>query len=481
MKRLSELIPGCGFDTEIRGISIDSRSTKPGDLFVCVSGATADRHAFVPAAVKNGAAAVIASRPVETGVPVVYVEDTNRALAELARSLTDHPEREMHMTAVTGTNGKTTVATLISQLYGEDRCGRIGTNGVACAAFSFPIRNTCPDADRLYPYLRQLRDAGCDSTVLEASSEALAAGRLDGLPFDTVIFTNITRDHLNTHGTIENYIRAKLLLLELVKPEGLAVLNADDPPFRREAEAAPCRVFSYGKAADADLRIRESRFTGHGTEIVWQYEGKEYPCLSPMAGSFNVYNLTAAAAALLGRGLSLPEIIDRFGRIRPVPGRAELLSYGQAFRVVLDYAHTPDALRQIYGLLEEVREADLREKGRTGRILTVVGSAGGRDRDKRGEMGEICLSSSELVYFTMDDPRTESVDAIIDDLVGDGQKKNFLRINDREEAIFTALSEAGPDDIVLVTGKGRDNYMALGTEYLPYSDEEVIRAFFCRH
>ena len=234
MKHLRDIFPECFANPEIKNICINSRDVKPGDLFICTNGVTADRHDYALAAVNNGAAAVVASRPVNVPVPVVYVKDTNKALPHIAAALYGHPEKEMLLTAVTGTNGKTTVATILSDMMGQDRFGNIGTNGISCAAFNEPIRNTCPDADRMYQYLRRLVDAGCTSAVLEATSEALLFGRLDSFRFDTVIFTNITQDHLNTHKTTENYVKAKLRLLSLLKKDATVILNTDDCFFERE-------------------------------------------------------------------------------------------------------------------------------------------------------------------------------------------------------------------------------------------------------
>ena len=256
MKHLRDLFPEHPDNPEIRNLCINSQDVKPGDLFICTKGATTDRHDFVLSAVKNGAAAVVASRPIDVSVPVVYVNNTNEAMPHLAATLYEHPDNKMNLTAVTGTNGKTTAATILSEMMGQEWFGYIGTNGVASSIFREPIRNTCPDADRMYLYLRQLADAGCTSVVLEATSEALLFGRLDTFGFDTVIFTNITQDHLNTHKTIENYVKAKLHLLDLLKKDATVILNADDKYFEREKTAAgEHRIISYGMAEKADLRI----------------------------------------------------------------------------------------------------------------------------------------------------------------------------------------------------------------------------------
>ena len=472
MKKLCELYPNSKCDVEIEDIKINSRVCGPGDLFVCTMGATADRHDYVGSAVENGVAAIVASRDVGAdagSVPVVYVEDTNAELPKVAQRLFDHPESELCMVGITGTNGKTTVATMIADIIGMERCGTIGTTGIRCAKFDEPIVNSCPDADRLYKYLRRFVNAGCDTLTMEATSEALVAGRLRELFFDAVIFTNITRDHLNAHGTIEKYVEAKLILLSHVKDDGVVILNADDAHFEEEISRAKNRVITFGKAEDADLVIKEVVEESNGIRVHFSYHGHEFSSGCPLGGEYNAYNLAAAFAFLLHKGFNAEEIAGRAALIKPVPGRTEYLSFGQDYDIVLDYAHTPDALDKVCSYLRRVAD----ERGK--RLLTLTGSAGGRDADKREEMGRVVLSKSDYVVFTMDDPRNESVDAIIDDLIGDGSMKNYTRIVDRKDAIRHVFELADAGDIVLIAGKGRDDYMAVGDEYLPYSDYETIK------
>ena len=469
MKKLSELYPGCGSDVQVGGICINSRYCQPGDLFVCVQGVTADRHDFVEDAVKNGAAAIVAGRKIDVNVPVIYVEDVNRELTEVAKRLYDYPEQELKITAVTGTNGKTTVASCIARMIGDDMCGLMGTNGVHCSGFDEQMRNTCPDADRLYGLFRRIADAGCRYVSMEASSEALAADRLRGIQFHTVIFTNITEDHLNTHKTIENYVKAKLKLLGLLKEDGAAILNIDDQYFIRERTQGDYETLTYGMLPGADLRIMSCYGVGRKTAITYLFRGEAYHVISPLSGLFNVYNLSAAILALYRYGYSMQDIMQRVSRIGVIPGRVEYLSFGQNFDVVLDYAHTEDAFRKLYDMLRQNRK---------GRIITVTGAAGGRETEKRSVIGRLVLEQSDLAVFTMDDPRRESVDAIIDELVSKTDRTNYIRVINRRDAIHTALSMARENDVVVVAGKGRDNYMALGDQYLPWSDYDIIEEYF---
>lgn len=470
MKKLSDLYD---IDDErlINRIKINSKEVCEGDIFVCVNGVTADRHLFVDEAIKNGASAIIVSRDVgRKSVPVIMVDDTNKELVLLAKKMYDYPDAKLGIFGVTGTNGKTTVASIIQDLIGSDVCGYIGTNGIRTAKFNEKIRNTTPDSDRMYMYLDKFVNVGCKYLAMETSSEAFFRKRLDGLSFEVGIITNITEDHLNIHKTIENYVECKLDLLRKVKSTGLCVLNCEDKYFEKACKASNGRVVTYGKDENATLRLVGYKQDFDKTNITVLYKKQEYTFSSILIGEFNVYNLLASMLVLLEYlDFSMEEVIQRLKNINVIDGRLQFLDYGQNYSIVLDYAHTPDAFSKIYPVLKTLKK---------NRIITVTGSAGGREKEKRGPMGKIVLENSDIVIFTMDDPRNESVDCIIDDLIASSNKDNYLRITDRKEAINKALSMAQVDDIVLIAGKGTDNYMALGNEYIPYSDLEEIAKYF---
>lgn len=468
MKKLNELYD-VSSETPIRDIKINSREVEPGDLFVCTMGVTADRHDFVEEAIAHGASAIVASRPVESSVPVIYVEDTNRELPLLASRFYDEPEKKLKLIAITGTNGKTTVAGILQDLLGEDVCGYMGTNGLRSIKFQESMRNTTPDADRLYKYFRKFVDAGCTYLSMETSSEAYYRHRLDHLEFEVGILTNITEDHLNIHKTIENYVACKKKMITQIKKEGTCVLNIDDPRFEECKEVVNCHLATYGKKEGATLQILSYELEEKETKMVLKYREKEYAITSPLVGEFNIYNLCAALLGGVSLGQEWDTLLTRIPQIRVPSGRVQFLHYGQPYSIVLDYAHTPDAFLKIYPFLKSIQK---------GKIITVTGSAGGREKEKRGPMGKIVVENSDYVIFTMDDPREEDVNQIIDDLVKETKKTNYERIIDRKEAIFRALSMAQEKDIILVAGKGTDNYMALGKEYLPYSDMDVIDSYF---
>ena len=467
MKLLSELYEGYP-DVEIKGIKINSKQIKPGDIFVCTMGVTADRHDFIDEAISNGASAIVVSKDVNYNVPTIKVENTNIELRKLASKFYDYPEKELKLIATTGTNGKTTVSQIIQDLMGNDICGYMGTNGIICKDFNEKIINTTADADRLYMYFRRFLDADCKYLSMETSSEAYFRNRLDDIYFNIGIVTNITQDHLNIHKTIENYVSCKKEMLNHIKEDGVVILNKDDKYYDEFKNASKCRVITYG-INDADFTIKNIEVTSNNTNFTLFYDNKDYKIESPLFGDFNVYNLTAAISAVVETGINIEEVIKRISNIKPLPGRVEFLNYGQKYNIVLDYAHTTDAFNKLYPVLKKITK---------GRIITVTGSAGGREKEKRPYMGKVVLDNSDYVIFTMDDPRDEDVNQIIDDLVSTSDKSNYERIINRKEAIYKAFDTADDNDLVLIAGKGTDNYMAINDKYEPYSDLEVIEEYF---
>ena len=468
MKKLSELY-NIDDDRLIKSIKINSKEIEPGDIFVCTMGVTADRHDFIDEAIKNGASAIVVSRDVgEKSVPVIKVDDTNLELRKLTAKFYDYPCNSLYMIGVTGTNGKTTVAEIIYQLLGEN-CAYIGTNGKKYKGKKESIRNTCPDVDRLYKYFREFIDNGCNTVCMEASSEAFYRHRLDDIKYDIGIVTNITEDHLNIHKTIENYVECKCQLVRQVKDEGYSILNSSDKYFDKFKMEAKGTVVSYGYKDSDTLKIEDYTLKRDKTIINFKYNNKTYEAISPLLGSFNVDNLSSAILCLLCKGISFDEIIKRVSNIKQIEGRMEIMPFVSKYTVILDYAHTTDALDNILTFLDMVKET---------RIITVTGSAGGRESAKRPGMGKVVLEKSDYVIFTMDDPRYEDPNKIIDDLVSGSDKTNYERIIDRKKAIYKALDMAEDKDIVLIAGKGRDDYMAIDDKYLPYCDYDVIKSYY---
>ena len=464
MKKLSELYSGYP-DIIVNDIKINSKDVRKNDLFVCTKGVTTDRHDFVLDAIKNGACAIVASRKINVDVPVIYVEDTNKELVNICKKFYDYSEDKLNIIGITGTNGKTTVASIINDLIG-DECGYMGTNGIICKDFNQKIRNTTPDADRLYKYFKKFVDSGCKYLAMEASSEAFYRNRLDGLIFKVGVITNITEDHLNVHKTIENYVASKQEIINHI--ESVLILNKDDKYYEDTKDKATCNILTFGKK-DATLTIENTKEYVDKTDITLKYQDKLYNITSPLLGEFNVYNLCAAILSLLALDYRMEDIIPRIDNIHVPKGRMEFLKYSDDYNIIIDYAHTPDAFKKIFEFLNKVKK---------GKIITVTGSAGGREHEKRKEMGKLVLDNSDYCIFTMDDPRGEDVNTIIDELIGNSKKTNYERIIDRKEAIKKAIDIATKEDIILIAGKGDDDYMAIGDEYIPYKDENVVISYF---
>ena len=468
MKRLSELY-NINDDRLIKSIKINSKEVEDGDLFVCTMGVAADRHDFIDEAISNGASAIVVSRDVgEKSVPVIRVDDTNLELRKISAKFYDYPCDNAYMIGVTGTNGKTTVAEIVYRLLG-DTCAYIGTNGRKFKNKHFSMRNTTPDVDRLYMYFKEFIDAGCNTICMEASSEAFYRHRLDDIKYDVGIITNITEDHLNIHKTMDNYVDCKCQLVKHVKDDGYSILNSSDKYFDKFKKEANGNIVSYGYKDSDTLKIEDYTLKRDKTIINFRYNNKSYEVISPLLGSFNVDNLAASILCLLCKGIGFEKIVERIKKLNQIEGRMETMPFVSKYTVILDYAHTTDALDNILTFLDMVKET---------RIITVTGSAGGREKSKRPGMGKVVLEKSDYVIFTMDDPRFEDPNKIIDDLVSGSDKTNYERIVDRKKAIYKALDIAEAKDIVLIAGKGRDDYMAIDDKYLPYCDYDVIKSYY---
>ena len=468
MKRLSELY-NINDDRLIKSIKINSKEVEDGDLFVCTMGVTADRHDFIDEAISNGASAIVVSRDVgKKSVPVIKVENTNLELRKISAKFYDYPCDNAYMIGVTGTNGKTTVAEIIYRLLG-DTCAYIGTNGRKFKNKHFSMRNTTPDVDRLYMYFKEFIDAGCNTICMEASSESYYWHRLDDIKYDVGIITNVTEDHLNIHKTMDNYVDCKCQLVKHVKDDGYSILNSSDKYFDKFKKEANGNIVSYGYKDSDTLKIEDYALKRDKTIINFRYNNKSYEVISPLLGSFNVDNLAASILCLLCKGIGFEKIVERIKKLNQIEGRMEIMPFVSKYTVILDYAHTTDALDNILTFLDMVKET---------RIITVTGSAGGREKSKRPGMGKVVLEKSDYVIFTMDDPRFEDPNKIIDDLVSGSDKTNYERIVDRKKAIYKALDIAEDKDIVLIAGKGRDDYMAIDDKYLPYCDYDVIKSYY---
>ncbi len=469
MKKLNELYK-CDYDTEIYGIKINSKEIEPGDLFICTMGVTADRHEFVEDAIKRGAVAIVASKKIDVKVPVIYVDDTNKELASLCARFYDNPQEKLRIYGITGTDGKTSVATITSTLIGKDKCGYIGTNGRSCSKFEKDTNNTTPDSDKLYEYFNDFVESGCKEVCMEASSEAFFRKRIEEISYEIGAITNITREHLNIHGSFENYIECKCMQFKQIKKDGTAIFNKDDELYETVLKAAKCKnIWTYGKDEDNTLQIVDFKIMPNKTLIKYKYLDKIYDIESPLLGEFNVYNLACAILITLASGKKMEELIPNIPKIF-VSGRLEMIpDYGQNYHVMVDYAHTPNG---ISNLLKFVHTLDIN------RSIVVIGSAGERDFLKRPVMGKTVTDNASYAIFTYEDPRSEKPEDIINMLVSDIEDKSKYEIVvDRSLAIKRAIDIAGENDMVLILGKGNETYEKLKDKTIYFNDIEEAEKY----
>ena len=459
MKKINELIK-TDYDVSINGIKINSKEVEPGDLFVCIKGVKIDRHDYIKEAIQNGASCIIGERDIECSVPYIKVLNANYILPELCRKFYDFDRLNLKIIGVTGTDGKTTTATSIQYLIGRDKCGYIGTNGVTCAKFSHDCPNSTPDPTLLYKYFQEFYEAGCEYVVMEASSEGFLRGRLDDLYFVAGGYTNITWEHINVHGSFENYVNCKLRLAS--QTTGKFIVNLNDEYASKFIEKSLTSL-SYGENPKSDLWIKDYTITPKYTNVIFVYQNEEYNFVSPLLGKFNVYNLACAFLICLSLGMDMETLIDNCINI-DVSGRLEMIDLGQKYKVMVDYAHTPNGIKSI---LDFVRILEIN------RAIVVIGSAGERDYKKRPIMGKTVLENADYAIFTYEDPRSENPLDIIKQMVSQiNDESKYEIVVDRSQAIKRAIDIAEDNDIVLVLGKGNETYEKLKDEVIYFNDIE---------
>jgi UDP-N-acetylmuramoyl-L-alanyl-D-glutamate--2,6-diaminopimelate ligase len=467
-------------DPEVTGVAHDSRAVEPGDLFVALVGQRFDGRAFVPAAVARGAVAIIGPNtgpdpaPPDLSVPWVPVEDPRSVLGPLSAVVYGHPDQELILVGVTGTNGKSTVATLVSAILdaADLPAGFIGTLGYRFHDRTFPGGHTTPEASDLFRTLRQMRDAGARSVAMEVSSHALDMGRAAGATFDAAVFTNLSRDHLDYHPDMESYFQAKRRIFSQLKPDGKAVVNVEDPYGRRLAAEMP--AVTFGDAGDTgDVRVRDVEMTSSGTRGILVTPRGELPFSTSLLGRYNLLNLLAAVATAEALNVPHAAVAAALAAQHPVPGRLEPVDRGQPFPVFVDYAHTDAALD---AALRSVREI-AKDGPREGRVAVVFGCGGDRDRGKRPLMGRVAGDLAELPILTSDNPRSEdplAILAAIEEGVKASGNQNYRLVPDRREAIREAIASAGPGWAVLIAGKGHEREQIIGDRKIPFSDFDEI-------
>lgn len=484
MKRLSELLDNVrvieienSTNPEISGLEYDSRRVGKGSCFFAVVGGANDGHNYIDSAIELGASAIVCQRMPQNrkeGVAYIVVEDSNIAMAAMAAAFYGHPSEELRLVGVTGTNGKTTTATLLYDMFTAMgyKVGLISTVVYRIGEQRIESTHTTPDAIRLNKMMREMVDAGCEYCFMEVSSHAAAQHRIKGLKFVGALFTNLTHDHLDYHGTYKEYIRAKKSFFDMLGKDSWAVVNIDDRNGEVMLQNCVAKHYRLSLRSMADYNAKIIEMLPNG--MLLHINGKEL--WVKFTGRFNAYNLTTVYAAATLLGIDSLEVLTTLSNLTPVSGRFETITAKDGTMAIVDYAHTPDALENVLTTIEELRQGEQK-------LYVVCGCGGDRDRTKRPEMASVALKYASMAIFTSDNPRTESPEAILDDMVaGAGAATNYLRITDRREAIRTASTLAKAGDIILVAGKGHEDYQIIGTEKHHFDDhEEVLKAFNERH
>lgn len=459
-------------DTEIASVEYDSRKVLEGSLFVAVKGYETDGHLYIGQAAERGAAAILLEdesfvAAVPEGCTLIRMGNTRKGLAEISAAYYGHPGRELTVVGVTGTNGKTSITYLLKSILKEvgHKVGIVGTIENQIDDLSVPSNVTTPESRDLQQLLRQMADKGCSYCIMEASSHALYLDRVAAIPFKAAVFTNLSQDHLDFHKDLEDYLEAKKLLFTYVPEDGFSIVNADDAAGRNIAGMARGTVVTYSLREPSDYQARNIRLDLSGTRYDLEIGGEGRTVSLKLIGEFSIYNSLAAIATALSLGIPADAVLRGVSGVS-VNGRFQLVDGARDFAVVVDYAHTPDGLLNV---LETAR------KIATGKVLCVFGCGGDRDRTKRPLMGRVAGSLSDEIFITSDNPRTEDPFSILD-MIEEGARettRNYSKIENRKEAIRAAIGRAGKGDIVVIAGKGHEDYQIIGKVKHPFSDLEV--------
>jgi UDP-N-acetylmuramoyl-L-alanyl-D-glutamate--2,6-diaminopimelate ligase len=457
-------------DREIAALAYDSRKVRPGCLFAALRGEKVNGLDFLEQAIAGGAIAALGENiGADSRITTIQVPDARAALAEVAAAFYQQPAQRLKMTGVTGTNGKTTTTFLIKHILEREllRCGLLGTVRYEIGDRILPASRTTPESLDLHEMLSQMRNAGCKAAVMEVSSHALAQERVRCIEWDCAVFTNLTQDHLDYHGTMEKYFEAKSLLFTSLagqRKKATAVINADDRYGAKLIPMCQVPVLTYGLGVRADFRASEVKIDFSGTSYQLDARGKSFLVRLPLIGRFNVYNSLAAIAAASALGVEVRHAVVALANAPHVPGRLEAAPVKRQFRIFVDYAHTDDALINVMKTLRELSP---------NRLIVVFGCGGNRDRAKRPKMAAAVDSLADWSIVTSDNPRKEEPEAIIEDIVKGYRRHNYEVIVERREAIFKAIAMAEPRDIVLLAGKGHETYQEFADHTVPFDDMQT--------
>ncbi|WP_027963102.1 UDP-N-acetylmuramoyl-L-alanyl-D-glutamate--2,6-diaminopimelate ligase [Halalkalibacillus halophilus] len=454
----------------IESIEMNSREVENGALFVCLEGFTVDGHEFVEDAINNGAVAIVSQKPISASVPVIQVADTIKALAILADAFYDSPSNELNIIGVTGTNGKTTLTYLLDEIYTKagKKTAVIGTIEMKIGDDTYPVANTTPDALFLHKNLRKMVNQNVDTVIMEVSSHALSLGRVYGVDFNRVCFTNLSQDHLDYHKDMDEYAYAKSLLFAQLgnkfSDEKSAIVNADSPYSRMMERATSHPVISYGIDSNALVSATNIHLSPRGLVFDINTSNGNFSVETNLTGKFNVYNMLAAVGVAVSDNVSTSTIQEALEAVKGVPGRFEAVKSEAPYTVIVDYAHTPDSLENVLLSIEELKE---------NRVITIVGCGGDRDRSKRPKMANIAMEYSDYVVFTSDNPRSEEPATILEDMTDGLTQTHYEVIENRKDAINAVIGEADEGDIILIAGKGHETYQEINGIKHHFDDRET--------
>lgn len=467
-------------DLEINGICSNSKLVAPGNLFIARKGRVDDGAKYISEAINAGAVAILTDMfdPSLKDVAQIIHPQVREVEGVLAAEYYQYPSDELFMVGITGTNGKTTTSFLtqflLDRLSGPS--GLIGTIEYVIGQQRYQATRTTPDVVSNHKMLREMCVQGCNSAVLEVTSHALDQGRVNGIHFDVAVFTNLTLDHLDYHGTMEAYGDAKNKLFQKISKENppksktfppVAIVNADSPWNKHILKGCTTKIFYFGIENKADLKASHIELTPEGTEFTLHLEGKSYPAFTQMIGRYNVYNCLAAVSVMLAKGFNLPEILSALKEFPSVPGRLEPVKNPLGLKIYVDFAHSDDALQNVLECLAELK---------TGRIITVFGCGGDRDQNKRPKMAQVAEQFSDLCILTSDNPRSEDPEKIcLEVKTGFSSKANYILEIDRQKAIEKAIDAASSEDIILIAGKGHETYQIFAHKTIEFDDRKVVR------
>lgn len=456
-------------EMEINSLSCDTKEENKNGIYFCIKGLNVDGHKFATDAIKQGAVCLVVEKYLDLGVTQILVENTRSAMSEISSIFYQTDKSKMKFIGITGTNGKTTTTFIIKGILKSlgKSAGLIGTEGIYINDELLPNNLTTPDPINLHKTINKMEKCGCEYCVMEASAHAIALNKIDNIYYDVVGLSNITKDHLDFFLNMENYIKCKAGLFDS-RHAKTGVVNTDAKYTKDIVKKSNLEILTIGK--DAGLKIEEIKQSVKGNEFVLNYNNKQHKIKTNLIGEYNVYNLTLALGCLLELGFNLKDISKVVNQTKfSVPGRLNFINTSENFNVIIDYAHTPDGIKNVLSTVKKMP---------VNKLITVFGCGGNRDKTKRSEMGQVALGLSDYVIVTSDNPRDENPEMIIDEIVAGIESKKMVRITERKSAIEYALSIAKNNDVVAILGKGNENYQEIKGEKIPFSDYTVVENYF---